>query len=303
MLSSVLALALAASSPGSLDWQLVSHSSESTISGICRWGNSGDAPRYIVVHDNKKAGQARMSLLVHAASWTLSTVVVFDPQRLVTDSKGELLIRDLEGICPIPGKANEFLTVGNREGKEGFVFAFRLNADRKTAEVIGTAELPGMQPDFDLEGLDLIPAGNAVFAVWADRGGSNRPATIMAASVDLAKLSFGAPTSIKTTAPWPRDSDARSVSDLRISGSGEIYISSASDPGDEGPFDSAVYIAARFQASASGTLQLTPYSSLIPICYAPTHKIEAIDLDRKTGEIIFGTDDEASGASVAWFQR
>jgi hypothetical protein len=85
----------------------------------------------------------------------------------------------------------------------------------------------------------------------------------------------------------------RHISDLEITENHRVLVTSASDPGDDGPFDSAVYVAGRLGPDGSlrlATSELTRY---------PGHKIEALTcLTRSCDRILYGTDDEAAGGAV-----
>jgi len=85
----------------------------------------------------------------------------------------------------------------------------------------------------------------------------------------------------------------RHISDVEITGDNRVLVTSASDPGDNGPFDSAVYVAGKLGTNGAITLatnELTRY---------PGHKIEALTcLSSSCDRILYGTDDEAAGGAV-----
>ena len=90
-----------------------------------------------------------------------------------------------------------------------------------------------------IEGLALTRSGTTTIAVWSTRGSSSSPADVYAATFVPSTGSFGDVTTAKVTVPYPID-NARQISDLTVVGT-ELVASSASDPGANGPFDSALY--------------------------------------------------------------
>ncbi|MGL5193818.1 MAG: hypothetical protein ACRC8Y_09450, partial [Chroococcales cyanobacterium] len=99
------------------------------------------------------------------------------------------------------------------------------------------------------------------------------------------------------TVPWPEE-DVRHISDLKVNNSGVLYITSARDSGDDGPFDSAVYAAGLFSMNGD-QLEFRPASSLAPLYRVKGHKIEALEfLPGLSGGKILGTDDENQGSSI-----
>ena len=95
--------------------------------------------------------------------------------------------------------------------------------------------------------------------------------------------------------------NVRHISDLKVDRSGQLWITAATDPGDDGPFDSAVYEAGKFLIQGE-TIAFQENTELLPLSRFPGHKIEAIELIGETQrETILGTDDENSGSSVMRF--
>ena len=79
---------------------------------------------------------------------------------------------------------------------------------------------------------------------------------------------------------------------------GFYYISAASDTGDDGPFQSAVYIAGKFNQQGN-QIAFQQDSALFPLYRLDYHKVEAIELiPGGAGGIFLGTDDENMGSSI-----
>ncbi|MFI1380549.1 hypothetical protein [Embleya sp. NPDC020886] len=98
-------------------------------------------------------------------------------------------------------------------------------------------------------------------ALWADRGaGPDRPATLYAAPLSFApwgQPQFGSVTRRAYRAAYPAADSTRHISDISVTDTGRILVSSAADAGDDGPFDSAVSDAGRVTVSADGRVRVT----------------------------------------------
>jgi hypothetical protein len=98
--------------------------------------------------------------------------------------------------------------------------------------------------------------------------------------------------------PYPIQ-DVRHISDVKVDASGVVFVTSASDPGDDGPFSSAFYLAGVLRISASGSPVYTPPLSLVRLFHFDYRKVEAFEfVPGPTGGMVFGTDDENLGASL-----
>ncbi|MFE9611909.1 hypothetical protein [Streptomyces sp. NPDC006012] len=101
--------------------------------------------------------------------------------------------------------------------------------------------------------------------------------------------------------PYPRQ-NVRHVSDLAVSPTGRIAITSASDAGDDGPFDSAVYDAGTLR---QGPLLLSGAAPLLTVRPQPDelarfegHKVEALACPTTARTGVLGTDDENLGGAI-----
>lgn len=308
IISTTLAL-LALLSPGqpaspSLDWAKVGKNKKESISGLARWSDADGKTRFVMVLDNKKADEVKICWLVKSdGDWNMKEIKISDPEKLATDANSQIQIKDLEGVCRIPGKEDEVLAIGDKGDAQGWLYRFKLDGDK--AVVKDAFQVPEVLPDSDYEGIDLFELDGHIVAAWGDRGNPSRSGTLTVANLDFAKRPnspFGPTSKITVKTPWPTLTEARSVADVRISGAGDIYVSSVCDPGDSGPFDSAVYIVGRVVVSNSRpTAEL--YPSFTAVCVAPGHKIEALDFDTNGRELVFGTDDENYGGWIAWYQK
>lgn len=279
--------------PQSGGWQRVGDDAASGVSGLALSGKAAadGAVDALVVHDNKKPGQSRISRVTFRPSApkdTKVTPVAWDGMEP----------KDLEAIEAVPGAGGEFVALASR----GLVY--RLHVDGDTARVLDLTPLPAIPEGADFEGFALgTSAHGKTVAVWADRGaGADRPATVFAAPFSFnqyGEAEFGSVRKAELRATYPKG-DVRHVSDMSVTKSGRIMVSSASDAGDEGPFASAVSEAGRVSLNAKGsaaTLRIAAPRS------APDRfdgrKIEAVEcLPGADGRALLGTDDENLGGFV-----
>ncbi len=140
-----------------------------------------------------------------------------------------------------------------------------------------------------IEGLAFTRSGSTTIAVWSTCGSSSAPATVYAATFVPSTGVFGQVASAKVTVPYPTE-NARQISDLTLVGT-QLVTSSASDPGANGPFNSAMYRIGTvgFDGARAVLTMLAPQS----LGTFPGHKIEGIACSGTTG--LVGSDDERQG--------
>ena len=249
-------------------------------------GVSGLAPagtQWVAIGDAKKAGEPRAILLErNAAGAILSRSLRWVGREPV----------DLEAISAVPGTGNRFVAVTSR----GAWFALRLG--RGTIEVTNSGNLPALAAIKELEGFSLAPMGDRLLAVWGNRGSDSEPGRLFWSEWKGRDTAvFGPVQSTAIRMPWPRQ-DVRHVSDLRLEADGRLLVSSASDPGDNGPFASAVWDAGRFEPSNAG-FTWKPLATPLRLLRdgPPGHKIEAISVG-PDGRLVVASDDEALGSAI-----
>ncbi|ORT61365.1 hypothetical protein [Streptomyces sp. CB03238] len=266
------------------DWQRVGDDITSGISGIAVDGVHGGTADLLAVRDNKKPGENRLVALRHRAG--------AQPSQRPVAWAGEPAV-DLEAIDAVPGRPHEYVALASGGT------AYRIHWEGDTARVLAAFPVPGVSPDDNYEGFALTASRDGkVIAVWADRGQDDRPATLSAAPWDPRGNTFGEPVSAEFRVPYPAH-DVRHISDVEVSATGRVTVSSASDPGDDGPYDSALFDAGRVTASGHGGLvRLTVHRSPHRVATFPGHKIEALACLPHSREGVVGTDDENDGGSV-----
>ncbi|MEV6579906.1 hypothetical protein AB0M92_17290 [Streptomyces sp. NPDC051582] len=269
-------------------WQKVGEDALGGVSGIAFEGRTADGAgvHALVVHDSKRTGQKRLSRITHReGSDDVSPITWDGPEP-----------SDLEAIEAIPGMPSEYMASASR----GIVY--RLKVVGGTATVVDYAPLPAIGEGDDFESFALVARNGNLAALWADRGaGADRPATLYSAPLTFAPWGqplFGSVTRRAYRAPYPDAGATRHISDISVTDSGRIIVSSAADAGDDGPFDSAVSEAGRVTVSAAGRVRVTLAPSPTVLGTFPRYRIEGVECLAGSGEALLGTDDENLGGSV-----
>ncbi|MFG3365084.1 hypothetical protein ACGF0K_08915 [Streptomyces sp. NPDC048156] len=286
--TATLALVAAGQAGAAGPWVQVGDDVKSGISGLALTEHSGGTVHALVVRDNKKPGDNRIAQLTYSEGESASAVVT-----PVTWDGAEPI--DLEAVEAVPGAPGEYVALASR----GLVYHLRLTGG--TVKVLDLSPLPGIREGDDFESFALASDKGKLAAVWADRGdGAERPATVFAAPFSYDRYGdakFGAPQSASFRAPYPTG-DVRHVSDISVTDDGRMLVSSASDAGDDGPFDSGVSLAGRVRISGAGAVRLTVSDSPELLGKFTGFKIEALEWVPGSSDAVLGTDDENKGGSV-----
>ena len=136
--------------------------------------------------------------------------------------------------------------------------------------------------------------GDKFLAAWGHRGKSKYPGKLFWGWLDFNSRTVEAVDSIEISVEWPTE-HVRHIADLKINEFGDCWIVATSDPGDDGPFSSALYHIGRFQIEDN---QINFYQILSrkPAFKFETHKVEGFDFI--DNGIITATDDENFGGSI-----
>ncbi|MGW0535048.1 hypothetical protein [Streptomyces sp. NPDC003032] len=273
-------------------WQRAGDDITSGVSGLALTGRADGATHALIVRDNKKPGQNRIAAL------TLRPGRSATVEPITWAGTGEPI--DLEAIEAVPGTSDEYVALASR----GLLYHLKTTGSAGSAvEVVDVSPLPAIADGDDYESFALTSHRGKLAAVWADRGaGKADPSTLRAAPFSFNKYGesdFGpVTTAARYRAPYP-SGDVRHVSDISVTASGRLLISSASDPGDDGPFDSAVTDAGRVSIDArSGKVRLSVAKSPDLLRKFDGVKIEALECVPNSRTAILGTDDENAGGSV-----
>jgi hypothetical protein len=256
------------------------------ISGMTLVKQQSNEMEFLIVHDNKGKDEGRLAVI------TIKGEAQPEYIPLTWPSNVELPI-DLEAIASIPGSINAFMALSS----SGKVYHIRLNHN-KTISVLKVFALPGITPRTNLEGFTLQEIDANLVAVWAHRGAGEEAATIYWGKLNLNTYQISQTSSANLKVPLPTGANVRHISDLKVDKAGILFIASVTDPGNDGPFESAVYVAGYF-GGGRNAIALSPNPDLVPLYHYNYHKIEAIELvPGAAGGVILGTDDENLGSSI-----
>jgi hypothetical protein len=246
-----------------------------------------DSSSLLIVHDNKDNDQGRLAII---------TIKGKEPPQYfpVNWSSGINWPVDLESLTVVPGTSQPTFMAATSAGK---VYHFRLEATKQTVSILKVFDLPNIPQGSNFEGFALQKINGQLIAVWAHRGQYQEPAVLYWGRVDLNTYQITQISSAKLQVPLPVLA-VRHISDLKIDPAGVLFISSAADNGDNGPFESAVYIAGVFEIS-NQRITFRQNSQLVPLYRFNYHKVEAIELvPGRDGGVVMGSDDENMGASI-----
>lgn len=269
------------------DWRPVRGGIPFGISGMAVIEQQSNSLDFLIVHDNKKSNQGRLAII--------SIKGKNQPEYLALNwpSKAKLP-EDLEALTSIPRTQNTSFIALNSSGKAYYI---KLSTDKKTILLIKEFNLPAVTTKNNYEAFSLQDIDGKLVAVWAHRGEAEQPAIIYWGVMDLAKSQIMLTGSANLKVPFPHD-NVRHISDIKVDQAGIVFISAASDPGDEGPFQSAVYIAGSLSFQ-SNKIVFKQNPQLVPLYRTSYHKIEALELiPGAEGGVIVGTDDENFGSSI-----
>ncbi|NVM56768.1 MAG: hypothetical protein HWN51_01420 [Desulfobacterales bacterium] len=271
----------------SQQWRPIKGGKAYGISGLGLIDQSGTSASFLIVHDNKKKNEGRLAMITIEGNKEPRYSPLNWPDNI------ELPV-DLEALTCVPGEEESSFMALASEGK---VYHIKVDASRTCVSVLKIFDLPNVSKASNFEGLALQKIDGKLLAVWAHRGNNDDPAKIHWGLLDLATYGFSQTGSATLKVPWPVKADVRHVSDLKVDPTGVLFISSASDPGDNGPFQSAVYIAGVF---SFGVTQVIFRRSVefVRLCHFEYRKVEALALvPGRSGGMVFATDDENMGAS------
>lgn len=271
-------------------WRPVQPGKRKGISGLALIQQQTQLCQFLAVHDNKgDKDQPRLAVLGVPSQGSITY------QSLAWPTQSSLPL-DLEALTLVPNTQTEFLAVTSL----GMVYHLQLDLENNAVKVLHTAQIPPGAQLSNIEGFALQQIEDQLIAVWAHRGQDTDPAVLFWGQYfpDQAKIKVNG--SMAFQVPWPQQ-NVRHISDLKIAPDGLLYITAASDPGDKGPFQSAVYGMGSFpfhQAQAAS--QQRDKSTLTPLYRFPFNKVEAIELvPGKAGGIVLASDDEKFGSSLA----
>ncbi|MEA1882831.1 MAG: hypothetical protein U9N31_10590 [Candidatus Marinimicrobia bacterium] len=254
------------------EWRQIHDTREYSISGLAAFREG-----YLVVHDNKKKGQPRVSYIDD--EFQISKLIWPEPS----------LPYDLEAAVHIPAIKDRFILMEST-GK-----CYEINVDPKDGRIdlLNTFTVPRLKPDMNLEGLTIFPSGQGLVFIYGDRGSDSRKSTLFTAFFKHKKKSFYEIHSFEFDLPKP-NSNKRCIADLTLKPDGSLWTAATSDPGDEGPFSTFIYELGQF--NYAGTFTPIHPDLLKPIMAFDGQKVEAMMFQKNA--LVLMTDNENFGATV-----
>lgn len=227
-----------------------------------------------------------------------------DPRGIIVEEldvefPGRTVPNDLESIARLPGRNGALLVESNADGTDPdpTIYLARWDEDL-TVEIVSSAPWPETpEPLVNVEATAVVTVRGRDYFAYAERA-EGRDTT----NINMTRLMVGADgeirfgrrwTSVPFTAPVPPG--ARPASGMDIDTMGNVYVSSAYDPGDLGPFDSAVYRAATVRPGGGIGAWLRPVEPPQQLARSSGLKVEGVGLVAGSFPIFIGDDDEDYG--------
>lgn len=281
------------------------------ISGMDKINDS----TYLTVYDLKSHEEGnRIGVIEVSPEGGINVFPVAVSDWLHDDGKGS----DLESVCSLPNRDNEFLIAesGKWDGKFGRMFHLKLIGDSKSyeAQIVGVFDLPefdakgpGDGAGDEIEGLACQSKNTGkVWVYFGERGGSEayQNGVIRWAEADLNDHTLTwtetgqVGIQVNAPGPWVDISSNRDISGLHIDENNTLWATASEELGENGPFNSIVYKVGKVQSNFEDPIRM---SDQMDVRYTLNgYKAEAIS--GGTGLIqgsVFtvGTEDELLGGS------
>jgi len=229
---SLFLLALLCDLSAQEDWVLVGEERSVAISGIARVDG-----QTIVVHDNKREYEGRIGIVTESGEGLKYRILEWPD---------ETLPFDLEALTVIPGSVTDMIAMESQGKCHWLVF----DQAKMRLAYNGFIQIPKIKWPTNLEGFGLMKVGDKFLAAWGHRGKSKYPGKLFWGWLDFNSRTVEAVDSIEISVEWPAE-HVRHIADLKINEFGDCWIAATSDPGDDGPFASALYHIGRFQIEDS----------------------------------------------------
>ncbi|WP_327378217.1 hypothetical protein OG393_32170 [Streptomyces sp. NBC_01216] len=209
------------------------------------------------------------------------------------------LPNDLESIARLPGRNEALLVESAADGSDPDPTIYLARWNRSLhIEIAGSVPWPRTpEPLTNVEATAVATVGGQDYFVYAERAQGSDTTRINMTRLTVSgrgEITFGGKwVSVSFTAPEPPG--ARPASGLDIDTKGNLYLSSAYDPGDLGPFDSAVYRAATVQRGGPLGARLLPVEPPQMLARSSGLKVEGVALVSGSFPIFISDDDEDYG--------
>ena len=259
--------------------------------------SSGDRSQevFLVAHDLRDNDEERSQPRLSRVSTPLDTDgIVVEP----LDVSFPDIPNDLESVARFPGRNSALLAESNAGGDDPNPSIYLAEWDADLNLTIA-AQMPWPatpEPLVNVEATAVASAGGRDWFLYAERAEGKDRTRIHMTDVKIDEdgtVAFGDTwQSVTFVAPAPKG--ARQASAMDVAGDGTIYVAAALDPGNLGPFDSAIYAAAQVLPGKSG-VDLVPTSPPKSLGRSNGLKVEALALVDGKGPLFIGDDDEDYG--------
>lgn len=223
---------------------------------------------YLVVHDTKThRDDPRLGVL------TVGGEEGVRYRALAVDDWGDADGRssDLESVCALPGRDDEFLAAesGTWEGDFGRIFHLRLDGD--AAQVLHAERLPQLadnDPETQGDNFEGIAcaarADGSVLVILGERGGTRQNAngslrwTVYEPQEHEFEWSSRSLAGVGIAAPgaWISLETKRDIADLYLDPEGILWSVASEDAGDDGPFRSGIWAVGRVDPEADNPVEI-----------------------------------------------
>ncbi len=286
-----------------------------SLSGLAKMvpARNGAAYSFIGVIDNKHDDEPRVLMIHLNSDYSLRSPVVVVPWPTPYPSD----LTDLESVAAIPngqtGSNQQFVTANS----DGNFWRFTVNDNEQVTNVLQSSKdlyrEGSTSSAKEIESLGFFTHNGSIKIAWAGRGSRDHSARLFSADFTSTSstLSFSNHDDRKiqeTHFNWPRpvwgdDDNTRLISDLAIATNpnGAVYVSSAFDGGDNGPFASTLYNIGTFESVDDYDDNDSPYPPQAALFVRGSgKKVEAVEMltGDPSGGFILGTDDEKLGGYI-----
>lgn len=254
--------------------------------------------RYLVVQDKKiDQGGSRLGTI----QLTAHGIQSFQPIQ-VSQWPQQQASNDLEAICALPGRPDEFLAAESGSWHGEFGRLFHLKVQQNQASVLGSFPLPvqrdntEQQSGDNFEGLVCASkAPNRYLLILGERGGQGHRGQLIAGELDLAAgdiLWSNQRFAAQPPLPYSMDPSLRDIADLYLE-SNILWATAVREASDVGPFSSIIYQIALIDVQAAQPISTIASSQAF--WQIDGFKVEALAAPTSLlpgSSLVIGTEDE-----------